>query len=143
MKERSFGIIPVRKEGDEILFLIVRHNSGHWGFPKGHARAGESEHAAARREFTEETGISNCDILKSVSFTENYHFAKNGTPVEKTVRYFLGIVENERVTLQKGELQDYRWALFEDALGAITFDGSKSILRQAKRYLDNNTNVWS
>lgn len=37
--------------------LVKGRNSGKWSFPKGHARQGETEFEAAKRETYEETGL--------------------------------------------------------------------------------------
>ena len=47
---------------------------GHWGFPKGHQDAGESEKETAIRELKEETGIDAVNLLEDKTFTEHYSF---------------------------------------------------------------------
>ncbi len=42
--------------GNKVL-LVKGRNSGKWSFPKGHARQGETEFEAAKRETYEETGL--------------------------------------------------------------------------------------
>ena len=52
-KEKSCGCI-VFNDGK---VLLVRHNKGHWDFPKGHVEPGETEEQTAKREVKEETNI--------------------------------------------------------------------------------------
>jgi predicted NUDIX family NTP pyrophosphohydrolase len=63
-KKRSAGILMYRREGEDILVLLVhpggpfwaKKDFGSWSIPKGEYAEGEDALAAARREFAEETG---------------------------------------------------------------------------------------
>jgi 8-oxo-dGTP pyrophosphatase MutT (NUDIX family) len=135
MQEHSFGIIPFIDKGGERLFLLVQHRDGHWGFPKGHKEAGESDMAAAKREFEEEAGIKDYNILGEKTFIERYEFKKGGEAISKTVSYFLAAAHSPNVVIQEKEIADYRWAAFEDALKLITFKEGREMLRDARDYL--------
>ncbi|OLP17227.1 NUDIX hydrolase [Leptolyngbya sp. 'hensonii'] len=135
MKDASFGIVPIRRQGDIHLFLLIQHHAGHWGFPKGHAEPGESPLEAACREFEEETGIREYKLLGDTSFSEHYAFAKKQQTIEKTVLYFMALVESTQVSFQAEEIRSYTWATFEEALKLITFSGSKQVLRQTEEHL--------
>lgn len=134
-KDESFGIIPILRQGDTYSFLLIQHQAGHWGFPKGHAVEGESPVQAACREFVEETGISEYALLEGVSFSESYTFTKKGKTFDKTVTYFLALVKSATVKYQQEEIQNYTWADRESAIALITYDPSKQILRDANQYL--------
>jgi 8-oxo-dGTP pyrophosphatase MutT (NUDIX family) len=43
--------------GNKVL-LVKGRSSGKWSFPKGHAKQGETEFEAAKRETMEETGLT-------------------------------------------------------------------------------------
>src|SRR6516162_10190729 len=66
MAEHSAGILMFRRSGKDIeVFLVhpggpfwAKKDEGAWSIPKGLADAGEDMPAAARREFTEETGVN-------------------------------------------------------------------------------------
>ena len=51
-KEKSCGAIIYNKNKE---VLIVKHNAGHWDFPKGHVEENETEIQTAIREVKEET----------------------------------------------------------------------------------------
>jgi predicted NUDIX family NTP pyrophosphohydrolase len=61
----SAGILMYRRAGPTLQVLLVhpggpywrRRDEGAWSIPKGELDAGEDAGAAARREFTEETGF--------------------------------------------------------------------------------------
>jgi predicted NUDIX family NTP pyrophosphohydrolase len=63
-RKRSAGILMYRREGGDILLLLVhpggpfwaKKDFGSWSIPKGEYTEGEDALAAARREFAEETG---------------------------------------------------------------------------------------
>ena len=57
-KEKSCGALVVRRGKNETEILLIKHNGGHWAFPKGHVEAGESEEQTALREVQEETGLT-------------------------------------------------------------------------------------
>ena len=65
-KKRSAGILMYRREGEDILLLLVhpggpfwvKKDFGSWSIPKGEYAVGEDALAAARREFAEETGYT-------------------------------------------------------------------------------------
>ncbi len=66
MARQSAGIVVYRRQGEIIEVLLVHpggpfwrnRDLGAWSIPKGEYSDGEDPEAAARREFTEETGWS-------------------------------------------------------------------------------------
>jgi predicted NUDIX family NTP pyrophosphohydrolase len=65
MPQRSAGILVYRRRQDTVEMLLVhpggpfwaRKDDGAWSIPKGEYVPGEDPLAAARREFSEETGM--------------------------------------------------------------------------------------
>lgn len=150
MKDEAFGIVPIFASKTDTLFLLIQHQAGHWGFPKGHADPGESALETAKRELEEETGIREYEVLEEPSFVEHYSFvqegkpssvkhysfAKEGEPIEKIVTYFVAFVNSMEVQLQAEEIQNSAWSSFEEAVKLITFDANRQVLREVKAYLD-------
>jgi bis(5'-nucleosidyl)-tetraphosphatase len=135
MKDAAFGIVPILRSAAEWQFLLIQHHAGHWGFPKGHAEAGETAIETALRELWEETGVQPDGVLEDTPFVEEYCFEKNGERVEKTVTYFVGWVQSEKVECQVQEIQAYAWVNFETAMGQITFEQGQSLLQRVYTYL--------
>lgn len=109
-REVSCGVIPVRKtEKGSVEFLLVQGYGGFWGFPKGHKEGNETHIETAKRELLEETGLE-ADCLPGNIFTETYKIArKKGPDVIKKVVYYIGFVNNTRVTIQRSELRRFGW----------------------------------
>jgi predicted NUDIX family NTP pyrophosphohydrolase len=65
-RKTSAGILLFRRKGGEPEYFLVhpggpfcaKRDSGAWSIPKGEIGPGEEPLAAARREFTEETGVA-------------------------------------------------------------------------------------
>lgn len=136
-QDQSFGIIPIRIQGEETLFLLIQHHAGHWGFPKGHAEPGETALTAACRELEEETGITRYQPIATPCWHERYYTQKKGTLLDKQVTYFLAIVQDSQVTIQAKEIQAYHWDKFEDALNRLTYPSSRDVLIQVQHYLSS------
>jgi 8-oxo-dGTP pyrophosphatase MutT (NUDIX family) len=134
-RDEAFGVIPILPKHPTYHFLLIQHHAGHWGFPKGHAVAGESALQAACREFTEETGIAAYTLLDGVSFSEHYTFTRNGKKYEKTVLYYPVFVQAATVNHQADEIRDHAWVSYEQAIVRLTFDGARQILTDVHHYL--------
>lgn len=135
MLDFSFGIIPLRhlpKKGWQIL--LIKHQAGHWSFPKGHAEKNESDLQAAERELLEETGLSVKRYLIEEPFKEIYFFTVNHERIHKTVSYYVAEVTGD-VILQEEELSDYCWLSFEDAYDKMTFKQGKELITQVQKVL--------
>ena len=134
----SYGTVPFFKKDGEILFLIVRHADGHWGFPKGHQDFGETPLQTAKRELFEETGIEDAEIRENIRFEEHYQYEDGGTVFNKTVVYFLTEAwhENTRTPVDFAkEIPEIRWVSFEEGMKTLIFEESKEILKQAHETL--------
>ena len=130
---QAFGIIPLREKNRAWETLLVKHQKGHWAFPKGHPEPGEMPQETALRELKEETGLKVKHLLPKEPLKEFYIFKQEGKLVEKTVTYYLAEVEGE-VTLQREELEACRWLSFGEAAKLATFPESKKLAEKA-RYL--------
>jgi 8-oxo-dGTP pyrophosphatase MutT (NUDIX family) len=131
-KDYSYGIIPIKKDEGDFRFLMIKHlRGGHWGFPKGHKEAGETDLEAALRELKEETGAKEVDLLSTKLIKESYKFNKNRQEVTKNVIYFLAIVRDKNLILQKEEIKELRWVSYEEALNLATFEETKNLVTQA------------
>ncbi|WP_432798088.1 bis(5'-nucleosyl)-tetraphosphatase [Poriferisphaera sp. WC338] len=140
-EDASFGVVPMIKGEDGVRkFLLVKHRKGHWGFPKGHADAGESMAETAVRELAEETGIKDVKLIDGAVFEEFYEYvSKKGKFVRKTVTYFLGKVGKkyeEGLKLQVEEVLDAAWGDVGQTRERLTFPEGRELFDRIASYID-------
>jgi bis(5'-nucleosidyl)-tetraphosphatase len=132
--EKSCGAIVFNRCGGMITYLLLRHRNGqHWGFPKGHVEAGESEVETALREIYEETGLK-------VKLWDGFRSTVEYAPFEgvwKEVVYFLGEANDLIVNYQVEEIGEYCWAEYENALGLMNHENNRGLLREANHFLSS------
>lgn len=138
-REFSAGGIVFKKEGSELLFLLVRNfnpsrNVNHWGFPKGHLEKDEKSVAAAIREVKEETNI-DAKVIKKVADSK-YFFYVGGEKIFKTVAFFLMSYTSGEVQHQASELAEAGWFNYDTSLEKITFEAEKNLLKEANEMID-------
>ena len=129
--EKSCGAIVFTESSENYKFLIIQHNAGHYGFPKGHVEAGETEEQTALREIYEETGLQ-VSLIEGFRVEDHYVVKQN---VPKTVVYFLAQAVTTEVVYIFPEIKSHRWATLEEALDLLSYNGPKMFLRQAYQYL--------
>ena len=56
-KEKSCGVIVIKRENEEFKILLLEHQKGHISYPKGHVEENETEEDTALREVKEETNL--------------------------------------------------------------------------------------
>lgn len=136
VRERSAGAVVFRTAPEGRLYLLLRYGAGHWGFPKGHLEANETEVEAAIREIEEETGIPRARLRFHDGFRgrTDYKFRRGRTLVEKGVDFFLVESEVPDVRLSH-EHTDYAWLTYKEALKRLTFEGPRRALRNAEAFL--------
>lgn len=137
-REFSAGIIPFRGEGRNRNYLLLLSRltvSQLWEFPKGQIEKGEDALTAASREFTEETGISDCKIISGYKKVLKYFYRRNGELISKSVTYFLGQAGTGEVKLSR-ESKDFLWADINVAAKKIRHKNIREMLLEADQFLN-------
>ncbi len=126
MQEKSCGVIVFYN--DKVL--LIKHNLGHIGFPKGHVEGMETEEETAIREVKEET---NCDVEIIPGFREiiTYSPKKN---ITKDVIFFIGKSLNKELSPQLAEVQKVDFVNYKEALNLLTYQDEKDLLKKALQY---------
>jgi 8-oxo-dGTP pyrophosphatase MutT (NUDIX family) len=109
--------------------LLHRHKRlGLWLQPGGHIEPGETPWAAARREATEETGLSFEPWPARPELAHlDVHDGGRGH-VHLDLRYLLRVTGDDRPRPAAGESQDVRWFPWDEALG-VADPGLSGFLR--------------
>ena len=129
-KEKSCGTMCFNQN----KILMVKHNKGHWAFPKGHVEENETEQETALRETKEETGI-DAEIICTERFVTSYSPKEN---VLKDVIYFIAKPKTTSLNRQPEEIADLEWVDIEEANDRITFEDDKIIYKIVKeKYIKN------
>ena len=134
MNVHSAGLVTFRRTADQIEYLILKHDQGHWAFPKGKVEQGETPEQAALRELKEETGL---DAQIVADFCEQYEYwftERSGRRVHKTVSIFLGNAPCGSVMLSP-EHTDFAWLPFDRAHERLSYGNSQRILQRAHNVL--------
>lgn len=140
--EVSVGAAVFRVNERSRSYLILRYPSGHFDFPKGHMESGESEEDTLRRETEEETGIRTLRVIPNRTSIRYFYIAK-GSERERRVRegrgfwifkavHFYPAETDEAEVRISHEHTGFEWLPYESALGKLTFENAKEVLRQAE-----------
>ena len=131
-RRKSCGAVIYRRRMRKIEYLTVLHEKGgHWGFPKGHGVAEESEVETAKREIKEEVGLV-------VTFRDDFYerqFYLTQKERRKEVVFFLSRVGRQRVQVQRSEIREFRWGSYWDTRELLTYESSKLVLDRAHDYI--------
>ena len=117
---------------NEDKVLLVKHNIGHWGFPKGHMKKNETEVQTAIREVKEETNV-DVQIQEEKRYVEEYYSSED---TFKQVVYFLATCKNMNTQAQEVEIAQIEWVPIKEAVNKLTYENAKKLLKQVIE--DNN-----
>lgn len=111
---------------NEDKVLLVKHNDGHWGFPKGHMEENETELQTAIREVKEETNL-DVKVQEEKRYVDEYYSSED---TFKQVVYFLATCKNMNVKKQEEEIAQIEWVPIEEAENKITYENAKKLFKQ-------------
>ena len=130
-QEKSCGAVVFRREKDGLVFLVETMRLGHISLPKGHVEDGETEEETARREIREETGLC---VRVDTRFRHTIRYSPR-PGAQKDVVVFTAEAEEGAITPQPEEVRRAEFLPMEEALGILTYDSDREVLRAAGAYL--------
>ena len=114
-KLMSAGTVPFRRTSQGWRLLVLRCYKN-WDFPKGRIEAGEEPIDAAKRETTEETGLTDLEFPFGDAYRDTLPYAAG-----KIARYYLAEAATGDVHLPiahdlgRPEHHEWRWVSFDEA----------------------------
>lgn len=137
--EKSAGAVVYRLGDDRRapLYLLLHYAAGHWDLPKGKIEEGETVKETARREISEETGITQIEFAPGFETKIKYSFKRENKPVNKTVVFLLARTKEKNVELSS-EHTGFEWLGFAQAMEKLTYGTARSVLSEADAFL----RVW-
>src|ERR1700712_4820957 len=126
------GVVFRMDDAGSPLFLLIRDSYHNWGFPKGHVESGEGPEAAAVREVSEETGLSDLSSRGAIE-TIDWFFRFRGQLIHKVCHFFLMQTEETQTAPQRNEgITACRWTPFIEAETMISYANARDVLRRAQ-----------
>lgn len=131
--EKTCGSVMFTYKDNERLYLLIKNESGHIGFPKGHIELDESEEQTAVREVFEETGIK-AEIIDS--FRMEYQYITHDN-THKTCVYFMSEYPYKKAKIQECEISQSWLVGFDEAMELLNFPQDRVILDAAEKRIMN------
>ena len=129
--EKSCGTVTFKEMNHKRYYLLIHHNKGHWGFPKGHIENSETEEETAIRETKEETNVDSV-IIPGFREVITYSPKEN---VMKDVVFFLANPKTDSLIPQEIEVSDVRWVEESEVMNLITYQDEKEIFEKVLSYI--------
>jgi 8-oxo-dGTP pyrophosphatase MutT (NUDIX family) len=122
------------EQKDDIKYLLLHYEAGHWDFPKGNQEKNEKEEQTVAREIKEETSIEDIEFIDGFRETINYFYKRGNETIFKEVAFFLAQSATEKVKLSFEHI-GYAWMSYENAYKRLTFNSAKELLKKADSFL--------
>lgn len=136
VSQESYGVIPVRVLNGRMEVFLVRHNEGHWDFPKGKREIGETPVQTALRELKEETGLVPTSLEESYMISNNFSFVRERKKIHKIVGFFIGFISPEATAqLQLQEVQAGEWLPVQKAKQVATHKVTSEMIVEVEKTL--------
>lgn len=106
---QAAGGVVLNQQGQ---VLVVNQKGNSWSLPKGHIDPGEDELTAAKREITEESGITELELIKNLGWYQRYKIALDGgdeLSELKTIHMFLFKTTQDKLAPQDPDNPEARW----------------------------------
>jgi bis(5'-nucleosidyl)-tetraphosphatase len=130
-REKSCGAVVYLKN-DEVKYLLLHYEAGHWDFVKGNVEPNETEQETVIRELREETGITDAKFIEDFKEKIDYFYKRQGTTIHKEVIFYLMETQTETVKISY-EHVGYIWLNYQQAMEKLTFKNARDVLQKAHK----------
>ncbi len=124
------GGLVINSKGEYLV--IYRYNK--WDLPKGKLEPNEEVSIAALREVSEETGITNIELLGHITDTFHTYKLGNATVLKKTSWFSMRYTGSEKLTPQESEdISIAKWLPIKqiDEVTGNTYDTIRQVLSKS------------
>jgi bis(5'-nucleosidyl)-tetraphosphatase len=132
-REKSCGAVVYLKN-DEVKYLLLHYEAGHWDFVKGNVEPNETEQETVIRELREETGITDAKFIEDFKEKIDYFYRRQGTTIHKEVIFYLMETHTETVKISYEHI-GYIWLNYQQAMEKLTFKNAKDVLQKAHKLM--------
>jgi 8-oxo-dGTP pyrophosphatase MutT (NUDIX family) len=133
--ELAAGAVVVEPKARRYL-LLHEPAEERWCFPKGHVEPGETLLEAARREVSEECGLTDLDFREELGeVAYRFYQPRRGRNVFKTSVYFLAFAIKTETTLES-TFDEARWESAPAAERLLKFENDRRMLAAAVARVD-------
>ena len=122
------------KRNEEVQYLLLHYEAGHWDYVKGQVEPHETEKETVVRELHEETGIGDPRFIEGFREEISYFYRRDARTVYKEVIFFLIESKESNVRLSY-EHVGYEWLNYEKAMARLTFPNAKKVLAKAQEFI--------
>ena len=138
----SYGVIPIKRVNDSWeVFLINQFSkigkNTYWILPKGHPENNETPKQTAIRELKEETNMSPSILLDEPTFKLQYDFVFDQVKINKTVVFFIGVIEDGEYEVDGEEVKEAGWYSLSAATERLDYRDTKEMFSQAREFIEN------
>lgn len=130
--EKTCGSVMFIRENGVKKYLLIKNDSGHIGFPKGHVEENETEKQTAEREVFEETGL-RVDI--DVTTRQYYSYLKDNEVLKHCV-YFCSEFFTHDIKFQENEIFGSWLVPYDEAMTLLNYPQDRVVLEEADRMYD-------
>jgi 8-oxo-dGTP diphosphatase len=128
--------------GADGKMVLVNQGSNVWSFPKGGIEKGESMFDAAKREVSEECGITDLTLVCELGFYKRRRIGKGGIGEdmdhpETTRTIFLFTTTQQELKAQDDEVIEARWVTIDEALDLLKHPKDKEFLASVREKIEN------
>ena len=140
IKEKSCGavIYKLDKNTNNLLFLILHMNLGHYSLCKGHVEKEDNnnEEITARREIKEETSL---DVNIDTNFREVITYSPKENVIKDVIFFLAQDISNiNPQDKHDNEVNKIYYLPFNEAYNLLTYSSDKEVLKKAYEYIINN-----